>query len=113
MNLLNNALDASEAQSGVVSIGSKYDAEAHRVEIRVSDSGVGMDKQHVKQLYHPFVSTKGHRGTGLGLVVTKKVIDEHGGTIEVDSTPKQGTTFTLKLPTETGELSTSAETHGA
>lgn len=112
VNLLNNALDASEAKSGVVSLGSKYDLVTHRAEIRVSDNGLGMDKQHLKQLYQPFTSTKGHRGTGLGLVVTKKVVDEHGGTIEVESTPKQGTTFKLYLPTETQEMRTSAETHG-
>ena len=112
VNLLNNALDAAEPQSGVVSVRSKYDPAIHRVVIRVSDNGVGMDNRHVQQLYQPFQSTKGHRGTGLGLVVTKKVVEEHGGSINVDSTPQQGTTFTMSLPTESDKMSASAETQG-
>ncbi|MDP6058533.1 MAG: ATP-binding protein, partial [Pirellulaceae bacterium] len=109
MNLVNNALDATEPQTGVVSLGAKYDPDTHTVQIRVSDNGMGMDRAHLNQLFQPFRSTKGQGGTGLGLVVTKKVIEEHGGSIAVDSSPQQGTTFTLMLPTQSG---TSTDTVG-
>lgn len=102
LNLLNNALDAVEPQTGVVSVRTHYDAEKHRLNIGVSDNGVGMENRHVQGLFKPFVSTKGQSGTGLGLVVTKKVVDEHGGIVKVQSKPRRGTTFTLTLPTQSG-----------
>lgn len=110
MNLVDNALDAAEPQSGVVSLGSQYNPDRHAVQIRVSDNGLGIDRMHLDQLFQPFWSTKGQRGTGLGLVVAKKVIEEHGGSIVVESSPQHGTTFTLTLPTVSGE---STETLGA
>jgi signal transduction histidine kinase len=50
------------------------------------------------KLFTSFFSTKGHQGTGLGLMVTRKLVEEHGGAIEVRSTLGQGTTFTVRLP---------------
>jgi signal transduction histidine kinase len=50
------------------------------------------------KLFTSFFSTKGHQGTGLGLMVTRKLVEEHGGTVEVRSTLGQGTTFTMRLP---------------
>ena len=112
LNLLNNALDAAEPHTGVVSVGTKYEAGTHYVHLRVSDNGVGMSRVQLKQLFQPFHSTKGQSGTGLGLVVTKKVVEEHGGTITVESKPQQGTTFELALPTQSGQAPASAETLG-
>jgi len=113
VNLLNNALDAVESERGFVILGSKYDHEAQRAHIRVTDNGVGMNQRQLQQLFEPFQSTKGQRGTGLGLVVTKKVVEEHGGHIDVESKSRQGTTFTLTLPARGGVAEASADTQGA
>jgi signal transduction histidine kinase len=59
-----------------------------------------MDQEVLQKLFTSFFSTKGHRGTGLGLMVTRKLIEEHQGRIEVASQLGQGTTFTVRLPYE-------------
>ena len=100
LNLLQNALDACEPDSGAVTLACRYDEDEHLVKIIVTDNGIGMSRSQKSQLFQPFRSTKGYGGTGLGLVVTKKIVAEHGGEIEVQSTPKQGTSFTISLPTE-------------
>jgi signal transduction histidine kinase len=64
-----------------------------------SDSGVGMDPEDVKSAFNPFFTTK-DSGTGLGLAITHKVITEHGGQIEVESSPGSGTCFTIRLPAQ-------------
>jgi len=55
-----------------------------------------------RKLFHSFFSTKGPQGTGLGLMVTRKAVEEHGGRIEVASEPGRGTTFTVRLPCRAG-----------
>ena len=60
-----------------------------------------MDEDVIKKLFTSFFSTKGHRGTGLGLMVTRKLIEEHNGTIKVNSTPGKGTTITVRVPYQT------------
>ncbi len=112
LNLLSNALDAVEPEAGIVTLRCEFDAAADRVVISVSDNGEGMSPATKRGLFEPFHSTKGLRGTGLGLVVTKKVVDEHGGTISVESTQDQGTTFTIHLPVTMGSAPASADTHG-
>jgi signal transduction histidine kinase len=57
-----------------------------------------MDEEVIKKLFTSFFSTKGHRGTGLGLMVTRKLIEEHRGTIDVESEPGKGTTVIVRLP---------------
>jgi signal transduction histidine kinase len=111
LNLLNNALDAVETESGAVSLRTEYDPEQQVVRIAVVDNGEGMTAQTQQKLFEPFHSTKGLRGTGLGLVVTKKVIEEHYGRVEVDSRPGEGTTFTLTIPVG-GAATSAADTHG-
>jgi two-component system, NtrC family, sensor kinase len=64
---------------------------------------------HLFKLFH---STKGNRGTGLGLAVAKKIVDEHGGTIKASSVPGQGTTFTIRLPAYHVSESDPSSTHG-
>jgi signal transduction histidine kinase len=67
------------------------------VEITVTDTGSGMDERTRSSIFTPFF-TKKVRGIGLGLAVTKRVVEAHGGTIAVQSTPGAGTSFTLTLP---------------
>lgn len=98
LNLLNNALDAVEPGSGVVSVRLEFDEEAQRIKITINDNGHGIAPESSKHLFEPFYSTKGLRGTGLGLVVTKKVVEEHGGKIKIASSPSRGTTCTITLP---------------
>ncbi len=100
MNLLNNAIDVVEPDSGAITLRAEYDAIGNEAVIVISDNGPGIDPEILPQIYQPFYSTKGQRGTGLGLPVTKKIIDEHGGKIDVKSNAAEGTTFTIALSTE-------------
>jgi signal transduction histidine kinase len=65
--------------------------------IRISDTGTGITQENMERLFEPFFTTK-QNGTGLGLAVTRRIIEEHNGTIQVESQPGQGTTFSLLLP---------------
>jgi len=103
VNLANNALEAVEPDSGVITLRSEYDPIRHRAIIVVSDNGPGIDPEMQERLFQPFYSSKGQRGTGLGLAVAKKVVDEHHGRIELESPPGEGATFTIELSTESRE----------
>jgi signal transduction histidine kinase len=87
-----------EAETGAVVLRCDYDETNSCALIRVTDNGDGIEKERLKRLFMPFQSTKGLKGTGLGLVVTKKIVEEHRGSIKVESLPKKGTTFTIMLP---------------
>ena len=67
------------------------------------DNGCGMDEETRSKIFHTFFSTKGSRGTGLGLMITKKIVDEHGGLVEVESEKAKGTKLFIRLP-ERGPL---------
>jgi len=101
-NLVSNAIDAcifdpdTEKDWQVqVNVLQKEDGG---VVFEVVDNGCGMDKEVQEKLFAQFFSTKGSRGTGLGLLVTQKTIHEHGGTIDVESQSGKGTKFTIQLP---------------
>jgi signal transduction histidine kinase len=64
----------------------------------VIDNGCGMDYEVKKKVFTTFFTTKGLGGTGLGLLMTQKIIQEHGGAIKVESKPEKGTTFRISLP---------------
>jgi two-component system NtrC family sensor kinase len=68
------------------------------IEIKVADSGCGIPKENLSKIFEPFYTTKGQKGTGLGLAVIWGIIDNHNGTINVSSELNQGTTFTIRLP---------------
>ncbi len=110
LNLLNNGLDAVESGKGVVIVRTEFKETALSALISITDNGIGMGPESRRHLFQPFHSTKGLRGTGLGLVVTKKILDEHGGTIEVESAPAEGTTFTLILPVTAEQIPALADT---
>lgn len=101
LNLLNNALDAVEPETGAVVLSCDYDETNSWARIRVTDNGEGIEPDRQSAIFQPFRSTKGLKGTGLGLVVTKKIVEEHQGSIRVESDPQKGTTFTLLLPAAT------------
>jgi signal transduction histidine kinase len=68
------------------------------IEIRITDTGSGISKDDLAKIFEPFFSTKGQKGTGLGLAVIWGIIDNHNGTINVDSELGKGTAFTIRLP---------------
>lgn len=68
------------------------------IEIRISDNGCGISKEDLSKIFDPFFSTKGQKGTGLGLAVIWGIVDNHNGTINVDSELGKGTTFIIRLP---------------
>ncbi|HSP88870.1 MAG TPA: ATP-binding protein [Ignavibacteriaceae bacterium] len=68
------------------------------LEIKISDSGCGIPKENLAKIFEPFYSTKGQKGTGLGLSVIWGIVDNHNGTIKVDSEINKGTSFTIHLP---------------
>ncbi|MFO7748632.1 MAG: response regulator [Desulfobacteraceae bacterium] len=104
LNLLSNGIDACTEDEDLDKewvIGIKTAVEEKNIlTIEVSDNGCGMSQETRDNIYTSFFSTKGGRGTGLGLLVTSKLIQEHGGSIEFTSAPGQGTTFTIRLPFE-------------
>ena len=66
--------------------------------IVVEDNGLGMDQETREKIFSLFFSSKGIKGTGLGLFISNKIVDKHGGTIEVDSEPGRGTRFLVRVP---------------
>ncbi len=96
LNLLNNAGDAME-DGGQLTLRTVL--EGDRVRVSVEDTGHGMTPEQLEQCFNPFFSTKKvGKGTGLGLPICKNIVEDLGGTIDVRSTPGQGTVFSLMLP---------------
>ena len=94
-NLIFNAVDAMSAGGTIVIRGQR---DGPTVRLAVSDSGVGMSPDVCRRVFEPFFSTKREAGTGLGLAVSYGIVQRHGGQIAVESTPGEGTTFTIELP---------------
>lgn len=97
-NLLLNAVQAMP-DGGVVTIGADYDAKHGSVAIDVTDRGVGIPEDRLPHIFQPLYTTK-TKGTGLGLSIVNKIVENHGGTIQVSSRPQLGSTFTVRLPIE-------------
>ncbi|HUT32208.1 MAG TPA: ATP-binding protein [Planctomycetota bacterium] len=98
LNLLTNAIDA--ADQGAVRVATRRAAGPRGLEIAVSDSGPGISPELHERIFQAFFTTKGSKGTGLGLAVSRKLIEELGGRIAVESAPGRGATFTISLPAE-------------
>jgi len=96
MNIILNAIQATPA-GGRVLVSTLFDRESGCIELRFSDSGPGITGETIGQIFEPFFTTKGS-GTGLGLPITRKIIEGHGGVIEVESDPGKGATFKVSLP---------------
>ncbi|MBF0322995.1 MAG: GHKL domain-containing protein, partial [Magnetococcales bacterium] len=100
INLLKNSAEAMESTSGkkqiVISSRNMHDGF---LEITFTDSGPGLPAEYLHQIFDPFFTTKEPgKGTGLGLFVTHRIIEEHGGFIHAESEPEQGATFRIKIP---------------
>jgi signal transduction histidine kinase len=110
INLLTNAVDAVEPEKGLIRVVCRYDGDNKQSVVEVIDNGPGIAPSMMKHLFELFHSTKGNRGTGLGLAVTKKIVEEHDGSISVKSNATDGTTFTMRLPIRS--MGDPATTHG-
>ncbi|HEY0369300.1 MAG TPA: response regulator [Chthoniobacterales bacterium] len=96
-NVIVNAIQAAAETKGDVRVSCI--CKEFYVDVRVEDSGPGMPPAQVPKIFEPYFTTKqGKSGTGLGLYITKKVVEDHNGSIKVDSTLDVGTTFTIRLP---------------
>lgn len=100
-NIIFNAVDAMP-QGGTITISS-YPQTEDWVEIRISDTGIGMTEEVKRRVFDPFFTTKGVSNSGLGMSVSYGIIKRHGGDILIESEPGKGTTFIIHLPTGYGE----------
>ena len=95
-NVLTNAIEAVTGTQGMIRVSCRRHED--RVEIRVEDNGCGISEEDANRVFEPYYTTKKLTGTGLGLFITKKVVEDHHGTIELQSTPAVGTAISIQLP---------------
>lgn len=97
-NMISNAMDACEGEENKAStIKLSVYEENEFLVLETRDTGAGMNKKTKEKLFHMFYTTKGANGSGLGLAVTQKIVQEHGGNIEVESEPGEGSRFRIML----------------
>ncbi len=94
LNVLQNAVQSIEG-AGRVEVGVRVDADV--VMLSISDTGCGIPAEHLEKVFMPFFTTR-EKGTGLGLAVASKLVESHGGTMDVSSRPGEGATFRIVLP---------------
>jgi signal transduction histidine kinase len=103
LNLISNAIKYNKSDGSITIGASKYKSQ---ISFYVRDTGRGMRPEHVKQLFTKFYRVPGSEkhaiGTGLGLSISKRIVEGHGGTIEVSSQVDAGSTFTVTLPLDPG-----------
>jgi signal transduction histidine kinase len=107
LNIINNAF-------GAVDDGGKVDIELFTegpdmVSVRITDNGCGISEENLKHIYDPFFSTKGEKGSGLGLSITYGIVEKLGGKLDVKSKKGEGSTFTVTLPAKKMESSSNTE----
>ena len=100
-NLMLNAMDAMPG-GGSLTIESGVSADGKVLEIVFADTGCGIPEEELSRIFDPFYTTKGTGGTGLGLSVTYGIIEQHGGRIDVQSWPDEGTVFQVSIPVKGG-----------
>lgn len=99
LNIVSNAIDAVEGQeNGAVVVQTGYDRSADMLLVAVSDNGPGIPEEQRAAIFNVFESSKGSRGTGIGLPVSRKILREHGGRVRIEGGPGQGTRFVLSWP---------------
>jgi len=105
VNIILNALDAMIVGGSLIIHAS---ADETTVRVSLTDSGTGMTEETISRIFDPFYTTKGTSGLGMGLSESYRIIERHGGRIEVDSQPSRGTTFVIFLPRVTSEQTVAA-----
>jgi PAS domain S-box-containing protein len=110
--LLNLAINARDAmpQGGTITIRVGSGHSSNHAALTVEDTGTGIPFEHLERIFEPFYTTKGQQGSGLGLATVEGIVAQCGGSISVETSPGQGTTFTVELPrTRDVEPKTAAE----
>jgi signal transduction histidine kinase len=106
LNIVSNAIDAVEGmERGAVVIQTGYDRATDTMLVAVSDNGPGIPEDQRTSIFNVFESSKGARGTGIGLPVSRKILREHGGRVRVEGGPGQGARFVLSWPRGTATVS--------
>lgn len=102
LNIMNNSLNAlsEEGKEGWIKVRLKAE-NRERVSVTITDNGPGIGREHLKHIFEPFYTTRS-KGTGLGLSITYGIVQKLGGTIDVESEPGKGTSFTVTLPVSAG-----------
>jgi signal transduction histidine kinase len=99
LNVVTNAIDACrDVENARVEVLTQYSHAERMARVQVVDNGSGIEPEDLERIFGVFVSRKGGRGTGLGLPVSQKIMQEHGGRIMVESKPGKGSRFTLEFP---------------
>jgi two-component system NtrC family sensor kinase len=99
LNVITNAVDAChDGPGGRVEVTTQYSQAEKMARVAVVDNGSGIEEDDLEKIFAVFVSRKGGRGTGLGLPVSQKILEEHNGRIRVESTPGEGSRFTMEFP---------------
>ena len=84
---------------GILTVGTKMSADDTYVEFYIKDTGCGIPEDKLDKIFEPFFTTKEDgKGTGLGIAISKRIVEEHGGYIQVDSEVGRGTTITVGIP---------------
>ena len=97
LNLMLNAIEAMP-EGGALAVKTSYNAVLKSINIAIADTGQGIEQSMLDQIFEPFFTTK-RKGSGLGLAVTRRLIEQHGGDVYVESTPAKGTVFNISLRT--------------
>jgi signal transduction histidine kinase len=117
LNIVSNAIDAVEDRpNSKVAVQAILEPNGEWAKVIVLDNGPGISADTLDDIFKPFVSTKGSRGTGLGLPVSRKILREHGGDIYVQSVAEKGSKFSLRIPMKSacaGDSSGGTDTHPA
>ena len=98
LNLLLNAVEAAPSKEGTVLLAAGWNVEEEEAWIVVEDNGPGIDPSRHEDVFRPFASTKGQRGTGLGLPVTRQLVEDHSGRVELEASDPGGARFRIILP---------------
>jgi signal transduction histidine kinase len=104
LNIVGNAIEAcQETRDARVVVRSRRSSDAEEVVVEIEDNGPGIPKEIAAKIFEPFFSTKGSQGTGLGLAVARKLVQEHGGQLLLDSEVGKGSAFRIILPVRAPE----------
>ncbi len=106
LNLMFNAIEAMPA-GGALAVKTSYDSGMNSINIAIADTGQGIEQSMLDRIFEPFFTTK-RKGSGLGLAVTRRLVEQHGGDIYVESTPDKGTVFNISLRTQPEQREKSA-----
>ena len=106
-NLLVNSIDAMPRGGKIhIHVRRPNVPNNEEIEIVVADTGTGIPPEIMKKIFEPFFTTKKTKGTGLGLSIVHRIVDNHGGTIDVKSERNKGTAFTIRLPIKNKQVKT-------